>query len=243
MPRFFTENIVDDRALLTGEDAAHIAKSLRMAPGEELTLCDCKGSDYRCVVESVSPGQVELRVLERTATLSEPKVQLTLYQALPKGDKLEQIVQKAVELGAVRIVPVLSSRCISRPDGKSMAKKLEKLRRTALEAAKQSGRGLIPKVGELLPFDRAVTEAANADLPLFFYEEATEPLREALAVAAGETRNVSVFIGSEGGFSREEAESAREKGLRWASLGPRILRCETAPVAAIAAVLYGLGEF
>lgn len=243
MPRFFTENIAGERALLTGEDAAHIAKSLRMTPGEELILCDCKGGDYRCVLESVSPGQVELRVLERTTTASEPKVRLTLYQALPKGDKLEQIVQKAVELGAVRIVPVLSSRCVSRPDGKSMAKKLEKLRRTALEAAKQSGRGLIPAVGELLAFDRAVAEAAEANLPLFFYEGATEPLREALAAGGEEKRNVSLFVGSEGGFSREEADFARESGLRWVSLGPRILRCETAPVAAIAAVLYGLGEF
>jgi 16S rRNA (uracil1498-N3)-methyltransferase len=242
MPRFFTDNInaSDLSAVIEGADAAHIANSLRMRPGEELILCDLAGTDYRCEITSLSKGAVFLRILDNSPSAGETGVYIRLFQALPKADKLETIVQKATELGAAEVIPVLTSRCVSRPDAKSMEKKRGRLAKIALEAAKQSGRGRIPAIGRLHSFAEAVEAMRGDDAPLFFYENAEKPLRDVLPAGA---RNISVFIGSEGGFSPEEAELARKAGLLTAGLGPRILRCETAPVAAISAVLYAFKEF
>ncbi len=235
MPRFFTDNIAGDAALIVGEDARHIALSLRCRPGEELTLCDGHGADYRCRITGVSEKEVALEVLSSGPSRGEPPVRITLYQAMPKGDKLELIVQKAVELGAAEIVPVLTSRCISRPDPRTMEKKRERLQKIALEAAKQSGRGMIPRVGPLLSWKEALEGMNRDQLAILFYEEAREPLGPLLR---SRPASVSLLIGSEGGFSPEEAREAEERGLRPCTMGPRILRCETAPLYALSAITY-----
>jgi 16S rRNA (uracil1498-N3)-methyltransferase len=240
MPRFFTNHIRGDTALITGGDAAHIAGSLRMKPGESLTICDLAGTDYDCKILSADSGEVSLRILSRRPSAGESRLHIRLFQALPKGDKLEFIVQKATELGAAEIIPVLTSRCISRPDAKSMEKKKPRLQKIAEEAAKQSGRGRIPVVGGLLSFDKALEEMATSEKALFFYEHATVALREQIGA---DMTSVSLFIGSEGGFSPEEAEKAREAGLLVTGLGARILSCETAPLCAISAILFAAGEF
>lgn len=240
MPRFFVEELSSDKIEISGGDAAHIALSLRMKQGERLTLCDGKGLEAEGEISSVCKESVEISVLERKASAAEPKTEVILYQALPKFDKLEYIVQKSVELGVSKIVPVLTSRCVSRPDEKTMEKKRERLQKIADEAAKQSGRGRLPEVGELLSFKSAVSEMEKADLPIFFFEHGTEALSTHMQKFSG--GKIAVMIGSEGGFSEEEAAFAAEKGLFTATLGPRILRCETAPVAAIAAIMYAAGE-
>lgn len=240
MPRFFVESLAGDPIVIEGGDARHIALSLRMKQGEELILCDGKGTEAVCAVASLCPESVVLDVKERRASETEPKTRVTLYQALPKADKMEYIVQKAVELGVYRIVPVLTSRCISRPDEKTAAKKRERLCKIAAEAAKQSGRGIIPEVGGVLTFKNAVKEMSTAGLPIFFFEHASLPLRKYMEKYTG--GDIAVMVGAEGGFSDEEAAFAEENGLLSASLGPRILRCETAPVAALAAIMYAAGE-
>lgn len=240
MPRFFVESLAGDPIVIEGGDARHIALSLRMKQGEELILCDGKGTEAVCAVASVCPESVVLDVKERRASETEPKTRVTLYQALPKADKMEYIVQKAVELGVYRIVPVLTSRCISRPDEKTAAKKRERLCKIAAEAAKQSGRGIIPEVDGVLTFKNAVKEMSTAGLPIFFFEHASLPLRKYMEKYTG--GDIAVMVGAEGGFSDEEAVFAEENGLLSASLGPRILRCETAPVAALAAIMYAAGE-
>ena len=174
-------------------------------------------------------------LFSRTPSRGEPPVRITLYQAMPKGDKLEFIVQKAVELGAAEIVPVLTSRCISRPDPRTMEKKRERLQKIALEAAKQSGRGMIPRVGPLLSWKEALEGMNRDQLAILFYEEAREPLGPLLR---SRPASVSLLIGSEGGFSPEEAREAEERGLRPCTMGPRILRCETAPLYALSAITY-----
>ena len=126
MPRFFTQTISRGGGSITGDDAKHIAKVLRMKIGEELTVCDTKGYDYHCMIESLSDKEVTLKVLSAEESQSEPSVKVHLYQAMPKGDKLELIIQKAVELGVDSITPVMTRRCVSKPDAKSMAKKLER---------------------------------------------------------------------------------------------------------------------
>ncbi len=239
MPRFFSDEIESGRVFLRGEDARHIQKSLRMQVGDPLTVCDLRGIDLTCRIEEISPDLVTAAILERRPSETEPTVRVRLYQALPKGDKLDLIVQKAVELGACEIIPVLTSRCISRPDGKSMEKKIQRLSRIALEAAKQCGRGIVPKVGALHSWEAALSEMGEAPLAILFYEEATASLREMLQGAPGE---VSILIGAEGGFSREEVKEAKAKGLQVASLGKRILRCETAPMAALSVLMYETGN-
>lgn len=240
MPRFFVESLAGDPIVIEGGDARHIALSLRMKQGEELILCDGKGTEAVCAVASLCPESVVLDVKERRASETEPKTRVTLYQALPKADKMEYIVQKAVELGVYRIVPVLTSRCISRPDEKTAAKKRERFCKIAAEAAKQSGRGIIPEVDGVLTFKNAVKEMSTAGLPIFFFEHASLPLRKYMEKYTG--GDIAVMVGAEGGFSDEEAAFAEENGLLSASLGPRILRCETAPVAALAAIMYAAGE-
>lgn len=236
MPRFFVPPISGDRALISGEDAAHITKSLRLRPGEEITLCDGSGMDYAGRVLAVG-DPVEVEILSRSPSIAEPKCRLTLFQALPKGDKMEFIIQKSVELGAAEIIPVLTSRCVSRPDAKSMAKKLERYRKIAAEAAKQCGRGIIPQVGELMTLEQAAK--ALPEKSLVFYEGGGKRLSE---LVAPEDENWGVFVGSEGGFSPEEIALLESRGVCPATLGPRILRCETAPLCGLSVMLNLLGE-
>lgn len=218
-----------------------MALSLRMKVGEYVTVCDASGRDFQCVIEQIAPDQARLRVRRISESAGEPRVRVTLYQALPKGDKFEQIVQKAVELGVYNIVPVLSRRCVSRPDEKTMSKKLDRYNKIALEAAKQCGRGRIVQVSPLIPFAQAVRQMGQSALPLFFYENADTPLRTVLQDKRLE--EAGILVGSEGGFDPEEAQLAQQAGLTPLSLGSRILRCETAPLAALTAVMYAAGEF
>lgn len=240
MPRFFVENVESDTVEINGEDARHIALSLRMKNGEHLVLCDGNGREADAVITEAFPESVVLNIVERRNSSAEPETEVVLYQALPKFDKLEYIVQKSVELGVSKIVPFLSSRCISRPDEKTMKKKLERLRKISDEAAKQSGRGKLPEIGELLSFKNAVLEMSKAETPILFFEHANYPLSEVMQNRA--VGKITVMVGSEGGFSDDEAAFAVEHGVLSVSLGPRILRCETAPVAALSAIMYACGE-
>lgn len=235
VPRFFVPDLSGETVVLMGEEGRHIAKSLRCRVGETLTLCDGRGLDAQGVIAAVEGETVTLRIAARTPSRGELPCRVTLYQALPKGDKLEFIVQKAVELGAFAIVPVLTSRCISRPDKKGAEKKRERLQKIAREAAGQSGRGRIPEVRPLLSFGEALGEMGESPCPILFYEEARELLGPLLAPRPGE---IALMVGSEGGFSPEEAEKARERGIRLCTMGPRILRCETAPLYALSAIGY-----
>lgn len=240
MPRFFTNDFFDDKARISGDDARHIAKSLRMREGGELELCDLNGFDYKASLVFVSPDSVIAKILEKTPCLTEPSTRLSLFQALPKSDKLEAIAQKAVELGVYEITPILTSRCVSRWDEKDSAKKIERLNKIMLEAAKQSRRGSIPRMNALCAFKDAVERMKPADCAILFYERATRPLSEILT---RKLESIAIMTGSEGGFSEEEAAFAEQNGVAAASLGARILRCETAPIAAISAINYAMGEF
>lgn len=238
MPRFFIDAVSGETVTITGENANHIGRSLRMRPGDELTLC-CDGVDYSCVIDSITAEEVLCRVLSSAPCENEPTIELTLFQALPKSDKMDLIVQKAVELGCTRIVPFISERCVSRPDEKSAAKKQERWQKIAEGAAMQSGRGVVPQVCPVVSFSECLRQAAALDISYFFYELGGLSLTRQPPV--GEKR-VGMIIGSEGGFSPEEAAAAEQASLLTASLGKRILRCETAPLAAISALLILTGN-
>ncbi len=240
MPKFFLSYVPDEQAVLTGEDGRHIAKSLRMRPGETLTLCDCIGMDYEGEILSIEGETVTIKILACTKCAAEPTLKATLYQALPKQDKFDSVVQKAVELGVARVVPVMTARCVSRPEEKALAKKVERWRKIAVEAAKQSGRGILPQVGDAMPFRLAVEEAeAAGGVNLLFYEGGGARIS---ALVDESVRTLSLFIGPEGGFEASEVELAAAHGIRAATLGPRILRTETAPIAALAAIMQASGN-
>jgi len=239
MPRFFTTDIAGETVRITGDDAKHMSRSLRMRKGEAFEACDLNGFDYKCEVAEISQELVIASVLEKAPSKSEPSVKISLFQALPKSDKLEQIAQKAVELGVCEITPVLTSRCVSRWDARDASKKLLRLQKIVLEAAKQSGRGIIPQVLPPCGFEPAIDDMRKSGLAVLFFENAKTPLREILTEKYG---TISIMIGSEGGFSQEEALYASGKGVIPALLGPRILRCETAPICAISAILYASEE-
>lgn len=239
MPRFFVDQRPEGETFIGGEDGRHIAKSLRMRPGEPLTLCDGQGTDYSCRVVSCDGEGALVQVEDSAPSRGEPRTKVTVCQCLAKGDKLETVTQKSVELGAWEIWPVESSRCVVRLDGKSAGKKTARLQKIAREAAMQSGRGRIPQVLEPAPLKRALETAAKEGEILFFYERGEESLKKALS-SAGD--RLFVFVGPEGGFSPEEAALAQSLGGKILTLGPRILRTETAPLAALACVFYERGD-
>ncbi len=228
MPRFFVDTVTGDAFCLTGENAAHAAKSLRMRVGEELVICDRSGVDHNCRVTGISPDEVTVAVEHSMPNTAELPCPVSLYVAVPKGDKLEQIVQKAVELGVYDITPVLTARCVSRPDNKSMAKRTERLGRIALEAAKQCGRGMVPTVHDMVGFEAAVARMKTAGTAMLCYEKGGE--RISRLVGTDHKGAVAVMTGSEGGFSPEEAQQAVNAGVVPVTLGARILRAETAPL-------------
>ena len=243
MTRFFVEpeELQPDFLVLTGENAQH-AKVLRLKSGEQVLVCDGQGREAVCTVSDVSPGQISLVVNKRQESETEARVPVSVYLAVPKADKLEHVIQKATELGAYEIVAFPSARCISKPDDKSLAKKVERWQKIAASAAEQSGRGRIPQVLTLPSYKAALERASQADKALLFYEnERATTLR--MALENGPYTTVSLLTGPEGGLEEKEVQQALDAGLQVCTLGKRILRCETAPLCALSAVMYDAGEF
>ncbi|MCR4644281.1 MAG: 16S rRNA (uracil(1498)-N(3))-methyltransferase [Oscillospiraceae bacterium] len=239
MPRFFTEHGDEHEIVITGEDARHIGRSLRMRPGERLTVC-AEGIDYDCEIVRITESEVYLRPEHIAPCAAEPTVRVTLYQAVPKQDKLAEIVQKATELGVYRIVPVLTARCVARPTKAEFEKKRQRLQKIAHSAAKQSGRGIIPEVAPLLSWKEALSAMQQEDRTVMLYEEEGGVRFGEVPLEGAKT--IGLFIGSEGGISEEEAADAVAAGLSRVWLGSRILRCETAPTAALSILMYLTGN-
>lgn len=242
MARFFVdiENISDDEVCIIGDDVKHISRVLRMREGESITVCDKCGSDYECTITQISSDVIKAKIDNKYPNSQEPPIHITIYQGLPKSDKMDYIVQKCIELGAVRIVPVDTKRVVSKP--KDIDKKISRWQKIAEEAAKQCGRGIIPQVSHLVKFEDAIKEMANSDaISLMPYEcERESRLKDALAL---KSNTINILIGPEGGFDESEVKAAKDAGLKTVTLGPRILRTETAPIATCTAVMYELGDW
>ena len=242
MPRFFvTSSQIDGNTVtILGEDAHHLSRALRCAVGDRITVCDMSRTEYECELTDFLSDRVLARIQDAHPAATESPVRITLYQGLPKGDKLDTVIQKAVECGAVRIVPFESERCVARMKAESEARKTERRLRIAHEAAKQCGRGVLPAVEPTVSFERMLEMVKDADLPLFCYEgDDTLPIGRVLShasVPAG--GEIALVVGSEGGFSLGEAQRARALGCHMIGLGPRILRTETAPLFALACISY-----
>lgn len=243
LPRFFIDDAIVPGTpfSLGGEDARHISRSLRMRVGERLVVCS-GGTEYDCVIQGFTAATVAL-MPESSRGAHEPPVRVGMYIAVPKSEKLDFCVQKCVELGASEIVPFWADHCVTR--GGSAETKAERRQKIAAEAAKQCGRGFVPPVLPVLSFEEALRRGAAADLLLFCSEkEDASPLSAVLRGADVQSvGTVSVFTGPEGGFSQKEFDKAAEIGYNMITLGNRILRCETAPLCVLSALMFAFGEF
>lgn len=237
--RYFTQELGGGRAALTGSDAHHLADVMRAKTGDEVVLCGPDGLEYTGTVTALAPDRVEFAVTEGAPSKAEPDIAVTLFAGYPKQGKLEEIIRHSVELGVQAVVPFFSRYCVAAPKKEDV--KNERYNRIAAEAAKQAGRACLLRVAAPLPDFAAVCRAlADYDLALFFYEGGGVPLRTVLC--PGCARRIALVTGSEGGFCAGEAEAAAAAGAVTVGLGPRILRCETAPLAALTAAMLLTGN-
>ncbi len=248
MFQFFVEpgQITGQEAIITGSDVNHIKNALRMRAGEQVRISDNEGKDFLCEITEFGKGQVRLRILEACQGTELP-VRITLFQALPKGDKMEWVIQKSIELGVHEIVPVAMQNCVVKLDAKRAEAKRARWQAIAESAAKQSKRSIIPKIGAIRSFWEAMEDAKSLDALLFPYEQerGMAHTREVFQKLRKEG-TIGIFIGPEGGFSSQEVEAAKEEALKGRmeiiSLGNRILRTETAASAALAMLIYNLED-
>lgn len=237
MPKFFTDkkNIFNNYLLIYGEDIMHISKVLRIKCGETITVCDGSGTDYTVSVSEISKEYIKADIISTGKSESEPSVYITLYQALPKQGKMESIIQKNTELGISEFVPVYSKRCVVKPGDKTA-----RWQKVAESAAKQSGRGIIPLVRDVISFDDAIKEMRDFDTKIILYEdEKNTRLKDVISIGC---KKIAVFVGPEGGFEKEEITKAVDSGICSVTLGTRILRTETAAAAATPIILFIQGD-
>jgi 16S rRNA (uracil1498-N3)-methyltransferase len=239
MPNFFVdkESFEKDPIIITGEEANHALKVLRLTVGEEITIFDGEGQCAEAIIESTAQKEVTASVKRRFYSESEPKLKITLFQGIPKGTKLDMIIQKAVEIGVCKIVPVAAKRSVAKIEKDS---KMERYRRIAFEAAKQCGRALVPKVENPMSFEEAVRASDDCDVKIIPYE-CEKDSKIDLSMMEG-AKTLAVFIGPEGGFEESEVKIAEEHGAKRVTLGKRILRTETAGLVSAAICLYAAGD-
>ena len=244
MYHFFVEpeQIQDKEIIITGSDVNHIKNVIRLKVGDEISISNgIDGRDYRCGIAQITEDEVrcELRFIKEDGV--ELPVKVCLFQGLPKGDKMELIVQKSVELGAYQVIPVATKRAVVKLDAKKAKKKIERWQQIAVSAAKQAGRGIIPEVGEVCTYAQALKQAEELDVVLIPYELA-KGMEETKQIIAGirPGQSVGIFIGPEGGFEKEEVEQAVKAGAEPLTLGKRILRTETAGLTMLSVLMFHL---
>lgn len=243
MPKYFVtpESVKENKIFIEGEDAKHIGTVLRAKVGEKLTVCDGYNRDYECSIEEIGKSTVILSIESVSQCDAEPELKITLFQALPKADKMEMILQKCTEIGVCEFVPMSTERAVVKIDKKDKsAKKTQRWQKIAESAAKQSGRGIVPTVHEPVSFNEAVKMASLLDGTIIPYElEEKNGLKE--FVKDFEGKSLGIFIGPEGGFAQNEVEKALESGFKSITLGKRILRTETAGMVTSAILIHELG--
>ena len=246
MHRFYVtpDQIKDDIIMITGPDVNHIKNVLRMRQGEEIIICNGQGKDCYCIINRVSESEIIAKIQSIQATEAELKTKITLFQGLPKKDKMELIIQKATELGVHEIVPVMTKRVVVKlEDKKKEEKKLERWQAIAEGAAKQSGRGIIPKIQRVISYQEALKNASTMGIGIIPYEnamgmQATKEIMNGLS----QFNTIGVLIGPEGGFEESEIEAAKANHIHPITLGKRILRTETAGLAVLAMMVLMLEE-
>lgn len=245
MPKFFVtqDKITENQIIIDTEDVAHISRVLRLGIGDYVTVCDSQGTDYETEIAEMEQKQIVCSITEKRASESEPNIKVTLFQGLPKASKMEYIIQKTTELGISEIVPVKLSRCVVKIDNKKdERKKLDRWQKISEAAAKQSGRGIVPQISEIMTLDEVIKRSKEFDLFFVPYEcEEQKTLKEVL-LSRSDIKTVGFIIGPEGGFDPAETEKLHESGIDTVTLGKRILRTETAGEAVLAMTMYEIGD-
>lgn len=244
MPKFFVspDKVNDGIITIDTKDVGHIKRVLRLGEGDIITVCDSTGTDYNAKISKINENAVLCDVISSHKNSSEPNIEVTIYQALPKASKMEYIIQKNTELGVARIVPCSLSRCVVKLDGADGEKKRARWQKIAAEAAKQCGRGQIPEIAPIHTLPEVIEQMHQADLCFIPYEcEKTNSLKKILQNSKNAIK-ICYLIGPEGGFAPEEISAAAEAGIPSITLGPRILRTETAGEAVLAMLMYELGD-
>lgn len=245
MDRFFTPkkniNLEKNTCIIEGEDVKHISRVLRCKENDKLEVCDMDNNEYICEIKEINKDNILLDIIEKVNIKRESNLKVKLYQGMPKGTKMELILQKLTEIGVDEIILVQTKRSVTKIDNKKEDKKIERWERIIYEAAKQSKRGKIPTLTGVLTFKEALEDMKNNDLNLCPYEnERTVVIKE--AIQGKQISNIGIFVGPEGGFEEDEIEKIQDIDGKVVSLGPRILRTETASVVASSIVLYELSD-
>lgn len=245
MPKFFTEreNIKGNKLIINDDDATHIRKVLRLNENDEIIVCDGMGVDYIVRIEEIGKGEIVCDIIDTIMCDTEPSIKVTLYQGLPKAAKMDYIIQKNTELGISRIVPAKLSRCVVKLEDKNAEdKKTQRWQKIANEAAKQSGRGVIPTVSAPLTIDEIINEVKDSDLVFVPYECEENTRLSQVIKENPDAKNISFIIGPEGGFDASEIAKFKSLGIKTITLGKRILRTETAGESVLAMLMYGYDE-
>ncbi|MFP4697878.1 MAG: 16S rRNA (uracil(1498)-N(3))-methyltransferase [Eubacteriales bacterium] len=244
MNRFFVDKnqIEESQIMLNGSDVNHIKNVLRLEKNDKIIICDGQGNDYYCIINTVTNDKIIAKIDDVYSTKSELKSQIYLFQGLPKKDKMDLIVQKAVELGVYKIIPVNTKRTIVKFDAEKQNKKIQRWKIIAEAAAKQSGRGIIPKINTIMSYKKALDYATSLGVNLIPYEKAKNINKTRSIINNIDSKSIGVFIGPEGGFEEDEIDQAISFGVTPISLGKRILRTETAGLALLSALMISLEE-
>ncbi len=245
MPKFFVpkENISENKIIINNDDVSHLKRVLRASVGDELTLCDGKGRNYIATISSIEDKQIICDIISSEKSLTEANIEITIFQGLPKASKMDYIIQKTTELGIVNIIPCEMSRCVSRiENSKDAKKKVDRWQKIAEEAAKQSGRGIIPKVSEPVKFKQAVEMMKGFDLSFAPYECEEQNKLRTILTSKDNVKTIAFMIGPEGGYDLDEIKYLKDNNISTVTLGRRILRTETAGEAVLAMVMYELGD-
>ncbi|MEG0371530.1 MAG: 16S rRNA (uracil(1498)-N(3))-methyltransferase [Clostridium sp.] len=244
MHKFFVpkENIKSENIYITGDDVKHIGKVLRLKIDDRINISDGYGTEYICSIDIIDKKEVSCSIIEKYSNETESPIRITLFQGLPKAQKMDLIVQKGVEIGIYEVKSVITDRVIVKTETKDLSNKLERWNKIAKEAAKQSGRGCLLEVSEPITFKEAIDGLSGFDLAIMPYENQDGIGLRKVLEENNNAKNIAVFIGPEGGFESEEVEYASSKGVHPVTLGPRILRTETAGFVASTIILYEIGD-
>lgn len=245
MAKFFIEkqSIVEDSIFITGIDVNHIKNVLRYTEGQEILINDRQGKDYKCIISKMDTDVICAKIKQTLICETEPQIKTTLFQSLIKGEKMDLVIQKSIEIGVTEIVPILTQRCVVKVESdKKLTHKLDRWNKIAESAAKQSKRGIVPKILNPLSFNEAIlfakTHCQRSCIP--FENEHTYHLKHFLKSSTAES--IGIFIGPEGGFTEEEISFAKQQQLDCVTLGKRILRSETAGLVVLANIMYEMGD-
>lgn len=245
MPKFFTarENIKDTTLIIDSEDANHLKRVLRINVGDVITVCDGAGIDYTVKVSEIGKNEIECDIIDRKKSDTEPNINITLYQGLPKAAKMDYIIQKNTELGISKIVPAKLARCVVKLENKAAEdKKCERWQKIAIASAKQSGRGIVPVIDNPMTVDEIIEDVKDYDLVFVPYECEDQSRLKTIVESVPDAKDIAFIIGPEGGFDISEIEKFKEAGIKTVTLGKRILRTETAAESVVSMLMYAYDE-